>query len=91
MPSTPKSLMDMISNLEKKLSRYAKTKSPKRYHNLIDIRPVDDYVAPTELYDYLRSFITHPDKRSTIQYMSHNSHLPSLQYPLSTIYYTKQL
>ena len=91
MPSTPKGMMDMISNLEKKLSRYAKSKYPKRYNNLIDIRPVDDYVAPTELYDYLRSFITHPDKRSTIQYISHNSHLPSLQYPLSTIYYTKQL
>tara|TARA_B100000579_G_C22786890_1_gene832383 strand:- start:98 stop:778 length:681 start_codon:yes stop_codon:yes gene_type:complete len=91
LPQNPKDLMDKINKIEKKLSRYAKTKRPNRYHNLIDIRPVDDYVAPTELYDYLRSFITHPDKKSTIQYISNNKHLPSIQYPLSFIYSTKKL
>ena len=91
MPNNPKSMMDMVNKIEKMLSRYAKSKRPNRYHNLIDIRPVDDYVSPTTLYDYLRSFITHPNKTSTIQYISNNSHLPTLQYPLHTIYHNKQI
>lgn len=91
IPSNPRLMMDMRQHIMKKLSRYAKTNRPKKYHNLIDITPVDDYVIHTELYDYLRSFITHPEKKSIINYISNNKHLPSIQYPLSLIYYTKHL
>ena len=77
--------------IERHLSRYIKSKNHKRFQGIIQVKPVRDNVSPTELYDYLESPITNPDKNNLINYIANNRHLPSIQYPLTTIYSTKKL
>ena len=42
-------------------------------------------------YDYLSSPNTNPEKANLINYIANNRHLPNIQYPLTTIYSTKNL
>tara|TARA_R100000008_G_scaffold84636_1_gene72562 strand:- start:2810 stop:3505 length:696 start_codon:yes stop_codon:yes gene_type:complete len=91
LPSTPIELRDKEDKIERHLSRYIKSTNHKRFQGIIDIKPVRDNVSPTELYDYLQSPITNPDKNNLINYISNNRHLPSIQYPLTTIYSTKKV
>ena len=44
-----------------------------------------------KLYDYLRSPITNPQANNLINYISTNRHLPTIQYPLTTIYSNKKI
>ena len=91
LPSSPKDLRDKEDKIERHLSRYIHQKTHKRFQGIIDIRPVEDNVSPIKLYDYLQSPITNPHKKNKINYMANNKHLPSIQYPLTTIYSTKKL
>jgi hypothetical protein len=91
LPSTPKELRDIEDKIERHLSRYIKSKSHKRYQGIIKVEPAKDNVSPTQLYDYLQSPITNPQELNLINYMANNRHLPSIQYPLTTIYSSKKL
>ena len=91
LPSTPKELMDIEDKIERHLSRYVKSKNYKRIQEIIDITQVRDNVSPLQLYDYLSSPNTNPEKANLINYIANNRHLPNIQYPLTTIYSTKKL
>ena len=91
LPSTIKELRDFEDKIEKYLARYTNTR--KRYEGRIRVTPVGtggyqftDNVTPLKLYDYLQSPITNPQGNNIINYISNNRHLPSIQYPLTTIY-----
>ena len=91
LPSTPRDLMKVKSKIKDNLGRYVKSNHYKRFQGIIDIDNVIDNVAPLQLYNYLSSPNTNPKKANLINYISNNRHLPNIQYPLTTIYSTKQL
>ena len=83
--------MKLNSSITNKLGRYVKSKDYKKSQGIIDIEPVMDKVSHTTLYDYLTSPNLHPHKNNLINYIANNRHLPTIQYPLTTIYTTKHL
>ena len=96
LPTTPKELRDVEDRIEKHLARYVNTR--KMVQGTIRITPVGtgiyrytDNVSPLELYDYLRSPLNNPQHNNVINYIANNRHLPSIQYPLTTIYSTKKI
>ena len=91
LPSDPKELKDIEDKIERHLSRYIKSKNHKRYQGIIKVEPAKDNVSPTQLYDYLQSPINNTQELNLINYMANNRHLPSIQYPLTTIYSSKKL
>ena len=91
LPETNKELRDFEDKIEKYLARYTNTR--KRYEGRIRVTPVGqgihqftDNVSALKLYDYLQSPITKPQEQNLINYISNNRHLPTIQYPLTTIY-----
>ena len=91
LPSGARDLMKVKSKIKDSLGRYVKSKNYKRFQGVIEIDNVIDKVAPLQLYDYLSSPNTNPTKSNLINYMANNRHLPNIQYPLTTIYSTKNL
>ena len=91
LPSNPIELRDRLDKIERHLSRYIKSPTHKKFQGIIEIEPAKDKVSPTQLYEYLQSPITNPQELNLINYMANNRHLPSIQYPLTTIYSTKKL
>ena len=96
LPTDKKQLRDMEDKIERHLQRY--TNSRKRLQGIIRLTEVGvgankftEKVSPLQLYDYLKSPITNPSANNLINYISNNRHLPSIQYPLSTIYLNKAL
>ena len=96
LPSTAKELRDFEDKIERFLARYTNTR--KRIEGRIRVTPVGtgvhqftDNVSPLKLYDYLRSPITNPQANNLINYISTNRHLPTIQYPLTTIYSNKKI
>jgi len=90
IPNTPIELRNMEGKIEGHLVRHIGNKG-KRFQGVIDIEKVKDNVSPTQLYDYLQSPINNPQELNLINYMANNRHLPSIQYPLTTIYSYKKL
>ena len=90
LPSDPKELRDIEDKIERHLSRYIKAPTHKRFQGIIKVKPVMDNVSPLQLYDYLQSPITNPLEENLINYIASNRHLPSIQYPLTTIYSTQK-
>ena len=91
LPSGAADLMKTTSKIKDSLGRYVNSKNYKRFQGIIDIENVIDKVAPLQLYDYLSSPNTNPEKSNLINYIANNRHLPNIQYPLTTIYSTKAL
>ena len=91
LPSGARDLMKVKSKIKDSLGRYVKSKNYKRFQEIIDITQVRDNVSPLQLYDYLSSPNTNPEKANLINYIASNRHLPNIQYPLTTIYSTKNL
>ena len=96
LPSTPIELRNMEGKIEAHLQRY--TNIRKRVQGVIRITEVGvgkhhytDNISPLELYDYLHSPISRPHQENIINYISNNRHLPSIQYPLTTVYLNKRL
>ena len=90
LPTDPKELKDKEDKIERHLSRFINSRTHKRFQGIIQIKPVLDNVSPLQLYDYLLTPITHPEAENLINYISNNRHLPSIQYPLTTIYSNKK-
>jgi len=91
LPSNKKELRDIEDKIERYLSRYIKAATHKKFQGVINITPVIDKIQPIELFDYLLSPINKPTQDNLINYMANNRHLPSIQYPLTTIYSSKKL
>ena len=96
LPTDPIKLRSIEGKIEKHLYPYSNYK--KRVQNIVRVTEVGvgeyqytDKITPLTLYDYLRSPITNPDQDNIINYISNNRHLPSIQYPLTTIYLKKRL
>lgn len=96
LPTDAKPLRDMEDKIERHIQRY--TNIRKRLQGIIRLTEVGvgaykytEKVSPLQLYDYLKSPITNPSASNLINYISNNRHLPSIQYPLSTIYLNKAL
>ncbi len=96
LPTDKKELRDMEDKIERHLQRY--TNSRKRIQGVIRLTEVGvgeykytEKVSPLLLYDYLKSPITNPSASNVINYIANNRHLPSIQYPLSTIYLNRAL
>ncbi len=94
LPTDKKELGVRIRKLEKQLLRYTNSKNGRR--DVVRISPVGvgtycytDNVKPTDLYDYLMTPKTSPEKSNLINYISFNRHQPELQYPINSIYYRK--
>ena len=91
LPTDPKDMMKLQSNIKDKLGRYVKSKNYKRFQGIIDIEQVMDQVSHPTLYEYLSTPNLSPEKKNLINYIANNRHLPSIQYPLTIIYSTNQL
>ena len=96
LPTDPIKLRSIEGKIEKHLYPYSNYK--KRVQGIVRITEVGvgayqdtDNITPLTLYDYLRSPITNPDQDNIINYISNNRHLPTIQYPLTTIYLKKKL
>ena len=96
LPTDPIKLRSIEDKIEKHLYPYSNYK--KRVQGIVRITEVGvgayqdtDNITPLTLYDYLRSPITNPDQDNIINYISNNRHLPTIQYPLTTIYLKKKL
>ena len=96
LPNTPIELRKIEAKIESNLYRYAKTKTRKQ--GIVRVTEVGigkykytDDVTPLKLYDYLNSPNSNPQSYNVINYISKNRHMPSLQYPLTTIYLKKRI
>jgi hypothetical protein len=93
LPDTPMERMNIIGKIEGHLSRHISKRKRKRMPRDIVIKSVKDEISPLQFYDYLHNPFIYPEQKKTplINYIAHNSHLPSIQYPLTTIYSTQPL
>lgn len=96
LPTDKIQLRDMEDKIERHIQRYTNVR--KRTQGVIKLTEVGvgeykytEKVSPLLLYDYLKSPITNPSANNVINYIANNRHLPSIQYPLSTIYLNKPL
>ena len=96
LPTDPIKLRQVEGKIEAHLQRY--TNLRKKVQGTIRITEVGigkyhytDNITPLKLYDYLQSPITNPQKENLINYIANNRHMPSIQYPLTTIYLNKKL
>ena len=98
LPEDPVELRSIEGKIEAYLQRYCNTPAKKRVQGLVRIKEVGvgeyqfiDNVTPVKLYDYLTTPITNQHQQNIINYISNNRHMPSIQYPLTTIYLNKKL
>ena len=96
LPTDNKQVRDMEDKIERHLLRY--TNIRKRLQGIVRFTQVGvgeykytEKVSPLQLYDYLKSPVNNPSANNVINYIANNRHLPSIQYPLSTIYLNKAL
>tara|TARA_B100001094_G_scaffold164941_1_gene159665 strand:+ start:1186 stop:1683 length:498 start_codon:yes stop_codon:yes gene_type:complete len=88
----PKSELDIdnkINQLKRLLGRHSNRKD-NYLKKFIDVKPVNDKVNPTDVYDYINQPKTDPIKNCWINYMANCRNSDQPNYPLLYIYEEKK-